>query len=372
MPEAEELSTIATDEQVEASTETAAPAAATETAAPKTEAAPAATAGKDGKTEQAPAAETTDAGDKGKGGKGGKATIATGADAEAEDAAKDKAAKPFWPENWREKAAEHYAAGDKKAYERELKRLQRITDPAAVYGQYRELEAKFTSGKLIQVPGKEAKEEEVAAFHKALGVPEKAEDYFKDVKLENGAVIGEADRPVADAFAGAVHKAGATPAVVNAAMNWYFKSQEDAAAALDEADDTFRRESERSLKDEYGPAFKRMTNSIQGVFTAAPGGTDIKNPSSLYARLMGGRMADGKLIGNDPDMVRFLVGIGTELNPAASVVEDGDQSGKAIDTEIAEIEKVMKEDRPEYDKKYANRYEQLLAARDKVRARQRA
>src|SRR3990167_5354807 len=159
--------------------------------------------------------------------------------------------KPYWPDDWREKAAQHIAAGDEKAYRRELKRLERIADPAGMYGMYREAETKLTSVGLIKVPGKDAKPEEVAEFHKALGVPEKPEDYFKNIKLENGAVIGEADKPIADAFAAAVHKSGATPQVVNAALNWYFKGQEDAAAKLDESDENFKTTSLKDLKEEY-------------------------------------------------------------------------------------------------------------------------
>jgi hypothetical protein len=302
-----------------------------------------------------------------------KPSIATGGDTEAEDKAKEpEKPKPYWPEDWREKMAEHISAGDKKLYDKELRRLQRIADPAGVYGNYRELDSRLNGGGLVKVPGKDAKPEEIAAYHKAMGVPEKPEDYFKDIKLDNGAVIGEADKPLVDGFAQAVHKSGATPAFVNAALNWYYGHQEEQAAAMDEADDTFRRDAERVLKDEFGAAFKRKTNAIASVFATAPGGTDIANEKGLYARLMGGRTADGKLIGNDPDMVRFLVGLAQEINPAATVVEDGNQSGMSIDAEIASIEKIMRENRREYDKKHSGRYLELLEARNKVRARERA
>ena len=282
--------------------------------------------------------------------------------------------KPYWPEDWRQKAAEHAGAGDAKAVKRELKRLEGITDPAGLYGMYRELESKFTSGGLVKVPGKDAKPEDIAAFHKALGVPEKSEDYFKDIKLANGAVVGEADKPLADDFAAAVHKAGAPPQVVNAALNWYFGNQEKQAATLDESDDKFRRESELALKEELGPAFRRKTNAIASLFELAPGGADVKNEKSLYARLMAGRTADGAVIGNDPDMVRFLVALAMDRNPSASVVEDGDQTGKSIETEIATIEKRMKDDRHAYfkDEKAQARYRELITARDKIQSRQRA
>jgi len=344
-----------------------------------TEAAKSATDGQKGASEAAKATtEVTEAATAAKG-KDGK-TIATGADAEAEDAAKEdaKAAakqeridRNELTEDLRKMIAEHYAAGDKKAEAKELRRLERVKDIKSLWGLYRELEGKFTSGGLIKKPGKDAKPEEIAEFHKAMGVPEKPEDYFKDIKLENGAVIGEADKPLVDAFAQRVHKVGATPAMVTEALNWYYQQQEEQAAAMDEADDEFRRESERALKDEYGAAFKRMTNAIGPLFSTAPGGTDIKNDASLYARLMGGRTADGRIIGNDPDIVRWLVSLAQDVNPAATVVEDGNQSGLTIDAEIKQIETRMKEDRRGYFKDEAAqaRYRELITARDKIRAR---
>ena len=316
----------------------------------------------------------TSAGDD-KGGTKGK-SIATGGDTEEEDASKEtkEAAEkgPSKAETWqkmREEIAKHHAAGDDKAYKKELKRLERISGPEGLYGMYRELESKFTSGGLVKVPGKNAKPEEIAEFHKALGVPEKAEDYLKDLKLENGAVIGDADKPVIGAFAAEMHKAGAPPTVMKAALDWYYKNQEDAAAQLDEQDDTFRRESEKALKDELGSAFKRQTNAIATLFATAPGGTDISKDGALYARLMGGRMADGRIIGNDPDMVRFLVSLVSEINPAATVTEDASGSGQSVETEINEIEKIMRTDRRLYNQKYANRYAELLGAREKMKKR---
>ena len=251
-----------------------------------------------------------------------------------------------------------------------MRRLSNLDSPYQVYGSFRNLENTWASRNFVKVPPKEgATENDIKEYHKAIGVPEKPEDYFKDLKLENGAVVGEADKPVVDAFAQAVHKAGATPAVVNAALNWYFGSQEKAAADLDQADENFRIEAERGLKEEYGPAFNRKRNAISALFATAPGGTDVKNEKSLISRLLGGRTADGKIIGNDPDAVRFLINLALDQNPSAAVVEDGDQSGKSIEREISEIEQIMRTDRPRYNREFAGRYAELLAARGKIQAR---
>ena len=295
-------------------------------------------------------------------------TVAAG---EQKQEQKQEQAKPYWPEDWRQKMAEHASAGDKKAFEREMLRLARISDPAGVYGSYRELDAKFSSGGLVKMPGKDAKPEEVAEFAKALGWSGKPEDMVGQIKLENGAVIGDADKPVLSGFLQAIHGAASAQDFVSKATNWYYKNQEEHAAALDDGDEKFKIESTRELKEEFGPAFNRKTNAIATLFDIAAGGPDVKNEGSLYARLMGGRTADGKMIGNDPDMVRWLSALAFERNPSASVVEDGDQSGQTIETEITSIEKRMREDRPGYfkDEKQQARYRELLDARGKIQAR---
>lgn len=279
--------------------------------------------------------------------------------------------KPAWGEDWRAKFAEHVAAGDKKAAEREMKRLERIADPAAVYGMYRELEAKFSQGGLTKIPGKDASEDEIKAFHKALGVPDDPKGYVENLSLPNGVTLGEQDKAIAGDFAAAMHKAGAPQSVMNEAYSWYLKNQEMQAAAIDRQDDDNKMQSLQALKEEWGPAFQRNTNAISSLFAYAPGGADMQNDGALFNRLLGGRMADGRIIGDDPDMVKFLVAIAKEVNPVATVVENSDGSGKGIDDEIKEIETLMRTDRRSYDKdlKKQARYLELIGAREKHRAR---
>lgn len=313
-------------------------------------------------TEQKPASEPA---------KDGKPTIAGGGTEEEQP--KTEAAKPYWPDNWREKLAEHIAAGDKKAYDRELKRLQRIADPSGVYGMYRELDNRLNGGGLIKVPGKDAKPEDIESFHKALGVPEKPEDYFKDIKLDNGAVIGEADKPIVDIFAAAMHKAGATPAVMTAVLNTYYARQEEIAAQQDDADDEFHRESLRTLKEEWGPSLNRRINSIHSIFATAPGGADASNPNSLLAQVNAARLPDGKRLGNHPDWLKLMSYLASEVNPEAAVVEDGKQGSMTIESELGSIQQLRKTDPKKYwSKPVQDREEELIAAQQKVQARQRA
>lgn len=306
-----------------------------------------------------------------------KAPIAAGTEGEAgktETKTEPKEGdKPPGAPDWktmREEIAKHYAAGDEKLYKKELARLERVADYKSVWGMYRDLEAKFSQGGLVKMPGKDAKPEEITAFQKQLGWTDKPEEMIAQIKLEDGMVIGEADKPMLTGFLGAVHGATSAQDFASKATAWYYKTQEEAAAIQDEADDTFRREAERALKDEHGPAFTRKTNAIASIFATAPGGADAKNPNSMFSRIMGGRTADGKLIGNDPTVVNWLIGLVNEVNPAATVVEDGNQSGMTIDTELAEIQKLRTTDRKRYNSDEVQaRERELIAAKQKIQAR---
>jgi hypothetical protein len=300
-------------------------------------------------------------------------TIAGGADEVKTETKTEAKPEPTEAERWqamREKIAKHASAGDEKAYKKELARLERISNVESLYGAYRDLEAKFSQGGLVKIPGKDAKPEEITAFAKQLGWTDKPEEMIGQIKLEDGMVIGDADKPMLTGFLAAVHGATTAQDFASKATAWYYKSQEEAAALQDEADDTFRRESERALKEEHGPSFARKTNAIASIFATAPGGADAKNPNSMFSRIMGGRTADGKLIGNDPTVVNWLIGLVNEVNPAATVVEDGNQSGVTIDTELAEIQKLRTTDRRKYfSEEVQARERELIEAKTKIQAR---
>lgn len=288
-------------------------------------------------------------------------------------AANGEAAKPeaYWKDDWRDQVAKHVAAGDDKTYKKELARLGRIADPSGLYGMYRELEGKFTSGNLAKIPGKDATEDEVKAFRKAQGVPEKADDYFENLELDNGAKLGDMDMPVAKEFAAKMHEIGAPPAIMKQAFNWYLERQESEAAQVDQADDTHRKDAEVALKEEFGASFERKTNAIPSLFAQAPGGLDVSNPNALISRFLGGRTTDGRLIGNDPDMVKFLSSLALDVNPAQAVMEDGMGSAKTVDDEIKEIEQSRRDNKAAYfkDENLQARYRQLLDARSRIQAK---
>lgn len=263
-----------------------------------------------------------------------------------------------WPDDWRQRLA-----GDDEKF---LKTLERMTDPSQLGKSYREAERKLKeTAALPKKPGKDAKPEEVAAYRQALGIPEKAEDY--KIELPNGRVLGDDDKPLFAEFTARMHAANAPPEILSAAADWYLDHQQKLADELIEKDEAFKIEARDALRDDWGQEFKPNINAIGAMFDGAPEG--VKD------RLLGGRTADGRKIGDDPAVLRFLAGIAREINPAATVMPAGaTQPGKGLEDRIKEIEQIMATDQRKYwsDNAIQEEYGRLLAAREKMQARGQA
>lgn len=281
-------------------------------------------------------------------------------------------AQGAWPTDWRERMASQVGGKDEKAVAKELKRLQRLTDPAALYGSYRELDSKFSEGGLVKVPGAKATDDERAAFNKALGVPERPEDYLTKLQLGDGKVLGDLDKPIAESFAKAMHPLGLTPAQMSAAVAWRLDEAEREASAQYDADESYRADAEGDLKERWGPAMDANIRAIQTVFTNAPGGADPANQEGLMARLLGGRTADGRIIGDDPDITAWLAGLALEIDPRSTLVP-GD-TGSAQMGRLEEIRALRRSDPDKYnaDKKMQAEELELIGVELKMKNRGKA
>lgn len=281
----------------------------------------------------------------------GDKTLAAGGEVEPVQAPQD------FPDNWRD-----LVAGDSK---KDRKALDRFASPAAMYESWKNANDKLRSGKLLELPGDDATDEDRAAFNKALGVPEKPEEYFDKLALSNGKVLGEDDRANFNSFAEAMHKAGAPPSVVNAAVDWQLQMQEAVVEARAEADAEYRAESENVLRREMGGDFKRFTNAIGTLFTDAPQVMDI---------LLNARTPDGHKLGDTPELIRWLGSTALDMNPTVEMnAPDGDNA-KALNDRLGELQKLSANDKSEYwegprAKELQAEYARLLDVRNRSRNR---
>lgn len=264
-----------------------------------------------------------------------------------------------WPQDWRSQLA-----GDDKAY---LKTLERFESPAAMAKSYRELQGKVSSGSLkAPPPAADAAPEELATWRKENGIPEAPAQYVEKLALPNGMVLSEADQPIVAQFAEQAFADNLDPKAFSGLVAKYYAIQDAQAQQRQETDNTFKMQAQDTLNKEWGPEFRSNINSVSNLLAQAPDG--VKD------RLFAGRTADGQVIGNDPQVLRWLAGIAREINPMGTLMPAGTSDpGKAGNARIAEIEGIMKG--PDSNTKYwkdaaiQEEYRQLLTAREAMAAR---
>lgn len=282
-------------------------------------------------------------------------TLATGTD-------KDGKVTSDFPADWREKLA-----GDDKVL---LNRLQRLTDPTQLGKTIREQDKEISKRPVpLAKPDAKATPEQIAEYRKAAGLPLEAGDYIKNLKLPDGRDLGDPDKEVAADFAKEVglSDAGLSQAQYDKAVAWYFKRVEAEQDQRVIQDRSYRVEAEDKLRQEMGADYRANINAIGSLFDGAP--------AAVKDRLLGGRLADGRKIGDDPEMLTFLSRIAREQNPMASITPaNGQTRGQTVDSRIAEIEKRQREDYNGYFKDNAvqEEYRTLLTAREQSKRSGRA
>lgn len=263
--------------------------------------------------------------------------------------------KPDWPDDWRDKMA-----GDDAKLR---KRLDRFQSPQDMKNSWLALEQKLSSGDVRNKLPDNATDEQIAAYRKENGIPETPQGYLEN--LPEGLVIGDDDKPIIDSYIEQVHGKNADPAVVATTLDWYYKLQETALEEQAKTDATVRQQNEDALRAEWGSDFRGNMTSIEN-FLASAETSDGESLSDLFHGL---RTADGTPMGNHPAILRFLAKSAAQINPAGFVAPGaGGSQAQSISDEIAEIEAVMANDRPRYNKdtKMQKRLLDLYSAQEKM------
>lgn len=252
-------------------------------------------------------------------------------------------------------------AGDDKDA---LKRLERFSTEADFYKSFKSLETKLSSGEFKRDLPENATDEEKATWRKERGIPDKPEGYIEKITLPKGLVLGEADKPLATEFAAAAADANMTPAQYSRMVEQYYAIQDKAKAAQEDADAAFYEEAQAALRDKFGADFRREISAVNNLVASMP--------ETLSGRLLSGRMADGRKVGDDPEMVAWLASHARELNPVATLVPAGSSDPtKAANARLEEISQIRRADPDKYDRdKNLQREElELIQATEKLKAR---
>lgn len=247
--------------------------------------------------------------------------------------------------------------------------LARIPSEKALAEQVKRYNDDLKAGKLVKPLPENPTDEELAAHRKAQGVPDKPDAYM--TTLPDGLVVGDDDKPFVDQFLGSMHKAGAPPAMVNAAIESYYAIVDEQAAAQAEMFATAKEEGQITLREEWGPDYRRNLNIISSFAGTLPEAVRemFLGKAGEKGRFSHATMPDGTPVGSNPEVLRWLASVAMELNPTSTVVPGaGTNQASAIADEIATIEGLMRTNRAQYnaDDKMQARYRELIDARLKL------
>lgn len=286
--------------------------------------------------------------------------------AQATDDRADAVAKAL-PDNWRQ-----LMAGDNADL---AKMLERFTSPQALASSYSDAAKKIREKQTVLTPpGKDATPEEVAAWRTANDIPESPDKY--EIKLPDNRTLGDADKPVLDAFLPVAHEVGLSQAQVSRLADWQLRQQEAEVEATMNRDEDEKSTGRATLKEEWGPAdFKRNTGAIAELMSRASGEVELGDGSKLPLAdaIMNARLPNGRKLGNEPQAVKWLAGLGLDLVPLDSQLPPGHSEG-SVSSRLDEIAAFRNRDIDGYnaDLKLQAEERKLLEIAAKSKARNKA
>ena len=259
-----------------------------------------------------------------------------------------------WPENWRDLASN----GDEKV----SSRLSRYASPKAAMDALIAAQNRISAGQAKAPYPKDGKPEDIAAWRAENGIPDAPEKY--DL---GGLKVSDSDKPMIDAFLKSAHEKNMTPDAVKGSIEWYAQNKIAENDARIQRDNTERQAALDTLNSEWGTSFRTNITAINNLLAELP--------DTVKGELVSARLGNGTGLFNSPDLVRWMLKLATDINPAATVTPAGHGNPmQNVEQRIGEIEKTMRTNRSEYnrDEKMQNEYRQLLDARLKMSERKAA
>lgn len=245
-----------------------------------------------------------------------------------------------WGDNWRQQIAEAIT-GKKEGDEftKELQRLERFTDPGAVYKSYRGLETKLSSGEFKKPLPDNATADDIKKFREENGIPLDWKGYYDhmgDIK------VGEEDRPIwDDFFENVLHPLNMKPEVAKKVLEWQAGLAQDRMEVQQEEDKEAAIKTDDELRAEWGKDYRTNVGLINNVLA--------KMPETIRDTIQHARMPDGSALFNNKDFLQYLVGMEREVNPHGARLSGGQEATMDnIVARKAELQKMMANRKSDY------------------------
>ena len=156
----------------------------------------------------------------------------------------------------------------------------------------------------IRVPGEDAKPEDIAKYHKALGVPDSPEGY--ELKMPEGVDATDDDKAYQGKLAEIFHKAGISKAAAGKLNELHNELAAEAEEAQEAEDKRFVAETEAALTKKWGKDMERNKN-LAGRFAKFAFGSNFEAAGKM-------ELANGRFLLDDPIMMEMMAAGGIEMD----------------------------------------------------------
>lgn len=301
-------------------------------------------------------------------GAGAAAGAQQGGEAGAGAAAAGAAAQPSWDaDHWRGTWAGDDAK--KKAF------AERYTDQKSI------IDAAYTASQKIdqltvaakKVLPDNATPEQLTAYRKDNGIPEKPEAYLEALPADVRATLDDTDKEIITPYLAALQEANIPPAVVSKLIALRQAESDRQVEVRHAADLTLQKTTEDALRGDWGNNYRAEINNIHAFLNGFS--EDVREA------ILQSRTPDGNPLVGSPDVVKALAQMARMVNPYQVPIgnDGGTLDQKGVDQRISEIEGWMgsKAGSEGYTKYWKNdkvqaEYRSLLDAKDAMKKRSAA
>ena len=249
----------------------------------------------------------------------------------------------YLPENWRHEFAgvlkDDASDEDKEAHAKRVQALERYSTFQDYLDSTWEAKARISAGVAKELP-ENPTDEQLTEYRKQHGLPENTEDYTGALKYSEGVVPGEGDQIYIDEVVKWAHEQHLAPDKTSALIEGYIRVRDKEAEQLQTNDNLHKAETEKIMKEHWGPDYQANHNMI-GMFINSL-------PEGVRENYMSARMPDGRALLNSPEYQTAMADLMRKAHPSATIVPMNENAGQSIAQEIKDIE--AKIGTPEYDK----------------------
>ena len=213
----------------------------------------------------------------------------------------------------------------------------------------------------VRVPGKNATEEEISAYRKAVGIPEKPDDYeFSDLSEEE---LTDEIKTSRQEWSKRFHQLGIPKESAKALSKMVNDDQQKYMSAQVEADKAFSKSQEDALRAEWKGDFDKNKTLANRAFKdiAERAGIKLNDLTKIETK-------DGRFLMDRAEIVKLFSIIGREMAEGSLGPALTESERETVEEEIRGVRNEIDEAQSQGDSKLANR---LYQKEQKLIARQR-